>query len=111
LVWTGDDVEDRGIAEIVTASIDRLLANDVDAVHLSFDLDALDPTIMPGTGTRVPGGLTYREATRMLALLRRSGLPIVSADVVELNPLLDPSGGSTAIAAALTAALLGETIL
>lgn len=111
LVWTADDVEDRGIAEVVTASVDRLLANDVDAVHLSFDLDALDPTIMPGTGTRVPGGLTYREATRMLALLRRSGLPIVSADVVELNPLLDPSGGSTAIAAALTAALLGETIL
>ena len=111
LAWTGDDVEDRGIDEIVTASVDRLLANDVDAVHLSFDLDALDPTIMPGTGTRVPGGLTYREATRMLALLRRSGLPIVSADVVELNPLLDPSGGSTAIAAALTAALLGETIL
>ncbi len=111
LVWTIDDVEDRGINEIVTASVDRLLANGVDAVHLSLDLDVLDPTIMPGTGTRAPGGLTYREATRMLALLRRSGLPIHSADVVELNPLLDPSGESTAVAAALTAALLGETIL
>ncbi len=111
LVWTIDDVEDRGIDEIVTASVDRLLANAVDAVHLSFDLDALDPAVVPGTGTRVPGGLTYREATRVLALLRRSGLPIVSADVVELNPLLDPSGDSTAVAAALTAALLGETIL
>ncbi|HQZ90645.1 MAG TPA: arginase [Thermomicrobiales bacterium] len=111
LVWTADDVEIRGIAEIVTASVDRLLANGIDALHLSFDLDALDPTVMPGTGTRVPGGLTYREATRLLALLRRSGLPIVSADVVELNPLLDPSGGSTAVAAAIAGALLGETIL
>lgn len=111
LVWTIDDVEVRGIDEIVSASVDRLLANDVDAVHLSFDLDALDPTILPGTGTRVPGGLTYREAARLLALLRRSGLPIVSADVVELNPLLDPAGDSTSISAAIAATLLGETIL
>lgn len=111
LAWTIDDVEERGMDEIVSSSVDWLLANDVDAAHLSLDLDALDPSVMPGTGTRVPGGLTYREATRMLALLRRSGLPIVSADVVELNPLLDPSGDSTIVAAALTAALLGETIL
>lgn len=111
LAWTADDVESRGIDEIVTVSIDRLLANNVEAVHLSFDLDVLDPSVMPGTGTRVPGGLTYRETTRLLALLRRSGVPIVSADVVELNPLLDPSGGSTVVAAALTAAMLGEAIL
>ena len=111
LVRTMDDVEQRGIADVTLEVIDRLCGQGVEAVHVSFDVDALDPSLARGTGTLVPGGLSYREARRLFALLRASDLPIVSVDVVELNPLLDPSGMTTDIAAGLAAALLGETLL
>lgn len=111
LVFTADAIEERGIDEAILTAIDRLLRNGVDAVHLSIDIDSLDPSIVPGTGTRFPGGLTYRELIRAIGQLRRSNLPIASADVVELNPLLDPTGGSTIVAAALATALLGRTAL
>lgn len=111
LVYPMSSLDSLGIDAAVRESVRRLRERRVEAVHLSFDVDVLDPSIMPGTGTRVPGGLTYREAHRLLTLLRESDLPIVSADVVELNPLLDPGGGSTEVAAALTAVLLGEEML
>ena len=111
LVYPISSVETLGIAAVTYEAIRRLLERGVDAVHISFDLDVLDPTIMPGTGTPVPGGLTYREARHMLSLIRASDLPIVSVDVVELNPELDCSGGSLEIAAGLTAALLGEEFI
>lgn len=111
LLYPISSVESLGIAAVTYEAIRRLFERRVDAVHLSFDLDVLDPTIMPGTGTPVPGGLTYREARQMLSLLRASDLPIVSIDVVELNPTLDPTGGSLEVAAGLTAALLGEELI
>jgi arginase len=111
LVYTMDRVDALGLLAVAHGAIEHLLSNSVEAVHLSFDLDSLDPTILPGTGTRVPGGFTYREARQLLTLLRESDLPIISADVVELNPLLDSTNGSTEIAAGLTAALLGESQL
>lgn len=111
LVFTMDRVDALGIDGVVESAIQRLTNNGVEHVHVSFDLDVLDPTIAPGTGTKVPGGMTFREAHRLLTLLRQSDLPIVSVDVVELNPQLDPSGHSTEIAAALTATILGETMI
>ena len=111
LLYPISSVESLGIVAVTYEAIRRLMERRVDAVHLSFDLDALDPTIMPGTGTPVPGGLTYREARQLLSLLRASDLPIVSVDVVELNPTLDPTGGSLEVAAGLTAALLGEELV
>lgn len=111
LVYPISSVETLGVAAVTYEAIRRLMERGVDAVHLSFDLDVLDPGIMPGTGTPVPGGLTYREAHHMLSLLRASDLPIVSVDVVELNPALDCSGGSLTVAAGLTAALLGEELV
>jgi arginase len=111
LLYPISSVETLGIAAVTYEAIRRLFERKVDAVHISFDLDSLDPTIMPGTGTPVPGGLTYREARHLLSLLRASDLPIVSADVVELNPTLDPTGGSLEVAAGLTAALLGEELV
>lgn len=104
-------VDELGIAGVARAVIAHMRARGVEAVLISFDLDVLDPALMPGTGTRVPGGLTYREARQLLTALRESDLPIVAVDVVELNPLLDPTGGSTQVAAGLTAVLLGETVL
>lgn len=111
LLYPISSVESLGIAAVTYEAMRRLFERKVDAVHLSFDLDSLDPAIMPGTGTPVPGGLTYREARQMLSLLRASDLPIVSVDVVELNPTLDCTGGSLEIAAGLTAALLGEELV
>lgn len=111
LLYPISSVEAVGIAAVTYEAIRRLFERKVDAVHISFDLDSLDPTILPGTGTPVPGGLTYREARYLLSLLRESELPIVSVDVVELNPTLDPTGGSLEVAAGLTAALLGEELV
>lgn len=102
-------IDDRGLDATIADAIDRLRASGADAVHVSFDLDVLDPLLLPGTGTRVYGGLTFREAARLLRMLRDSDLPIRSLDWVELNPALDPSGGSTAVAAELLAIALGET--
>jgi arginase len=110
-LYTMESIDELGIDGVVRRTVARLLDHGVERVHVSFDLDVLDPTIMPGTGTRAPGGLTYREAHRLFRLLRASDLPIVSVDVVELNPLLDPSGDSTQVAAGLTAALLGEEMV
>jgi arginase len=110
-LYSMERIDALGVDEVVAGTVARLRDRGVEHVHVSFDLDVLDPTIMPGTGTRDPGGLTYREAHRIFRLLRESDLPIVSADVVELNPLLDPSGDSTIVAAGLTAALLGEEMI
>lgn len=95
----------------IVAGLDRALAHlasrGVTAVHISFDLDVLDPTVLPGTGTRAPGGLTYREASQVLRRLHAWDGPVVSLDMVELNPLLDSTGNSTAVAAHLLATSLG----
>ncbi len=68
-------------------------------VYLSLDLDILDPSILPGTGSPEPGGVAYRELTAALALLSR--LEIIGSDIMELAPDLDPSGASTAVACKL----------
>lgn len=68
-------------------------------VHVSIDLDVLDPSILPGTGTPEPGGPTYKELRE--AILALEGLEIVAVDLVEVAPPLDPSGVSTVVAAEL----------
>lgn len=88
--------------------VERLRRAPVDALHVSFDVDALDPLLLPGTGTRAWGGFSFREAARFLRMLRAADLPIHSLDWVELNPSLDPTGASTAIATELLAIALGE---
>jgi len=103
-----DEWSDLGIMEGVRAALQHLRATRVDGIHISFDVDVLDPTIMPGTGTRWPGGLTVREASRALRELAEWDLPIHSLDFVELNPDLDPAGSSTLVATSLLATALGE---
>lgn len=106
-----DEWSDLGIMEGVRAALQHLRATKVDGIHISFDVDVLDPTIMPGTGTRWPGGLTVREASRALRELAEWDLPIHSLDFVELNPDLDPqgpAGSSTLVATSLLATALGE---
>ena len=79
-------------------------------VHVSLDLDALDPEIAPGVGTPVKGGLTYREAHLACEDLAESGV-VGSLELVEVNPILDRENGSAAIAVELAASALGQSIL
>jgi len=79
-------------------------------VHLSLDLDALDPEIAPGVGTPVRGGLTYREAHLALELIAESQL-VGSLEVVEVNPILDRENTTATTAVELVASALGKTII
>ena len=97
-----------GFVAAVARAVDDLVASGVDSVHLSFDLDVLDPSCFTAMSTPVPGGLIVREALAGLRLLRESALPIRSVDWVELNPLLDTRGASTEVAIRLLKALLGD---
>jgi len=78
-----------------------------DNVHLSFDIDVLDPPLVPGTGTPVAGGLTAQEALDLLAALGRQGV-IASAEFVEFNPELDRGGRTTDMTLRLIEALLAR---
>jgi arginase len=79
-------------------------------VHVSLDLDAVDPMFAPGVGTPVRGGLSYREAHLALELVAESGL-LDSLDVVEVNPVLDRENATAELAVELVASALGARIL
>ena len=79
-------------------------------LHVSFDVDFLDPAVAPGSGTVVPGGATYREAHLVMEMLCDAGL-VGSVDVVELNPFLDERGRTAVAATELVASLFGRTVL
>jgi arginase len=97
-----------GFVATVAHALDALAASGCDAIHLSFDLDVLDPSCFTATSTPVPGGLIVREALAGLRLIRECALPIRSVDWVELNPLLDTRGASTEVAIRLLKCLLGD---
>jgi arginase len=79
-------------------------------LHVSFDVDFLDPAVAPGSGTVVPGGATYREAHLVMEMLCDSGL-VGSLDVVELNPFMDERGRTAITTTELVASLFGRTVL
>ncbi|MDZ7343896.1 MAG: arginase family protein, partial [candidate division KSB1 bacterium] len=79
-------------------------------LHVSLDMDSLDPMEAPGVGTPVPGGLTYREAHLLMEILADSGF-VGSIDVVEINPIMDERNQTAEMAAELMASLLGKSIL
>lgn len=104
----------RKIDEIgVIRLLEGFLKNVNDAnglLHISLDVDALDPDIAPAVGTTVPGGLTFREAHIMMEIIHDSNLA-TSLDLVELNPLLDQAGRTSRLLIDLTASLLGRSVL
>ncbi len=108
--FTMRDIDERGVVGIVAEVIAVATADDVDRVHLSFDLDAVDPRHAPGTGTPVVGGLTYREAHLMMELLAEADV-VTSAEFVEVNPALDLRNQTAQMTVALIASLCGERIL
>ena len=79
-------------------------------LHVSFDIDCLDPMIAPGTGTKIPGGLNYREAQLSMEMIHDSGL-MQSLDIVELNPLFDIHNQTGIVAMELIESLFGKEIL
>jgi arginase len=101
-------LDEHGFAVSIRRIIDRVRARD-GLLHVSLDVDFLDPTIAPGVGTAVPGGATYREAHLVMELLYESDLK-PSLDLVELNPFLDERGKSALLLVDLTASLMGRQV-
>lgn len=102
-------IDEFGVVAPLRRILERVAAAD-GHLHVSFDVDFLDPAIAPGVGTTVPGGATFREAHLIMELLHDSGL-VRSLDVVELNPFLDERGRSARVLVELVASLFGRRIL
>jgi len=106
--YTMSDIDRIGIERAILESLTHIAGPGF--VHVSLDMDALDPEVAPGVGTPVRGGLSYREAHLALELVAESGLA-GSFEVVEVNPILDRENATAALAVELVASALGKTIL
>lgn len=102
-------LDEQGVTAPLRAFLDRVAAAD-GLLHVSLDVDFLDPSVAPAVGTTVPGGATVREAHLVMELLHESGL-VASLDVVELNPFLDERGRTAHLMVDLVASLFGRTVL
>jgi arginase len=107
-VYTMKEVDAYGIASVVRRALTAL--SHLDRVHVSLDLDVVDPDVAPGVGTPVRGGLTYREAHLVMELINEAGIA-TSLDVVEVNPILDDRNGTAELAVELVASLMGRQII
>jgi arginase len=86
-VFTMKDIDRLGVAAVATEAL-RAVSVDTAGIHMSLDLDVCDPSIAPGVGTPVKGGLSYREAHLLMEIVAESGL-LMALDLVEVNPTLD----------------------
>jgi arginase len=107
-VFTMSDVDRLGVETAVRRSLDTIAGPGF--VHVSLDMDVLDPEVAPGVGTPVRGGFSYREAHLVLELVAESGLA-GSLEVVEVNPILDRENETAKLAVELVASALGARIL
>jgi arginase len=108
-VFTMSEIDQLGITEVMRQAL-TIAGQNNDGIHLSLDMDALDPTEAPGVGTPVRGGLTYREAHLAMELIADSH-KLVSMDVVEVNPILDRENATALLAVELVLSALGKKIL
>ncbi|RMG44786.1 MAG: arginase [Acidobacteria bacterium] len=106
--YTMREIDERGVADCAREALVRLSHHR--RIHVSFDMDSLDPMTAPGVGTAVAGGLTYREAHLLMELLADDGR-VRSADIVEINPMLDERNRTGNIGVELLASLVGQRIL
>lgn len=106
-VFTMREIDERGIGQVAKQALESLAHRA--KIHVSLDMDSLDPSEAPGVGTPVPGGLTYREAHFLLELVAANAA-VGSVDVVEINPILDAQNRTAKIGVELVASLLGQTI-
>lgn len=107
-VFSMREVDECGIATVTRLALAHL--QDCQRIHVSLDMDALDPSEAPGVGTPVPGGLSYREAHLLMEILHDTE-KVTSLDIVEINPILDERNRTARLAVELTASLFGKIIL
>ncbi|UOR10569.1 arginase [Halobacillus amylolyticus] len=107
-VYSMHEVDRMGMTQVVQESI-AYLKDHTDGVHLSLDLDGLDPDEAPGVGTPVMGGLSYRESHLAMEMLYQSEM-ITSAEFVEVNPILDEKNKTANMAVGLMGSLFGESL-
>src|SRR5262249_37076697 len=107
-VYSMSDIDRRGMAEVAREAI-ALVVEGTNGLHVSFDMDVVDPQEAPGVGTPVHGGVTYREAHLAMELVAECGR-LTSLDIVEVNPILDEQNRTALLAAELVLSALGKSI-
>lgn len=107
-VFTISDIDQRGMKDVVSEAI-RLASLGTDEIHVSFDVDVIDPAEALGVGTPVVGGITYREAHLAMELIADSSL-LMSMDMVEVNPILDCQNKTAELAVGLICSAFGKRI-
>jgi len=107
-IFTMKDIDVRGMASVVEEALE-LAGRDAERIHVSFDIDAVDPAIAQGTGTHSRGGLTYRESHLLMEMVADSHL-LSSLDMVEVNPLEDVHNNTAELACELIQSALGKRI-
>ncbi|PTX58930.1 arginase [Melghirimyces profundicolus] len=108
-VFTMHDIDRMGMGAVMEESL-KIVSEGTDGVHLSLDLDGLDPHDAPGVGTPVAGGITYRESHLAMEMLAEADL-LTSAEFVEVNPILDHGNRTAKAAVALIGSVFGEKVL
>ena len=108
-VFTMRDIDERGMRDVMAEAL-RFATDDADGVHVSLDLDFVDPEDAPGVGTPVRGGVTYREAHLAMEMIADSEA-MVSLDVVEINPVIDLHNKTAQLGVELVLSGLGNKIL
>lgn len=109
-VFTMKDVDEKGIAWVMRRAIHIASDGGRRGVHVTMDLDVVDPGYAPGVGTPVAGGLTYREAHLAMEIVAESGC-MASLELTEINPILDQGNRTAVLAVGLVASALGKTII
>ncbi len=107
-VYSMREIDERGMASVANEALRRL--SHLPRLHVSLDMDSLDPNEAPGVGTPVSGGLTYREAHLLMEIIADCSC-VGSVDIVEINPILDHRNHTAHIATELITSLLGQSIL
>ncbi|KAF9997465.1 Arginase, catabolizes arginine to ornithine and urea [Modicella reniformis] len=112
-VFSMHEVDKYGIAKVVEMAVEHVSPGRTRPIHLSFDVDALDPSVAPSTGTPVRGGLTFREGHYICEAIYETGC-LVSMDLMEVNPSLEDDHAviqTVTVGCSLVRSTLGETLL
>lgn len=108
-VFTMHEIDEMGIKAVMEKAVE-IAQDGTDGVHVSFDMDSIDPEYAPGTGTKVKGGMNYREANYALEIISKID-NLTSVEFVEVNPLLDRENMTAEAAVVLAGSLLGEWLI
>ena len=108
-VFTMKDIDRHGIAVVMKRAL-AIATKGTAGIHLSFDVDVCDPTIAPGVGTPVKGGLDYREAHMVMEMVADTG-KLLALDLVEVNPILDTANQTAILATELAQSAMGMRII